>query len=377
MGAVLDRPQSLSEIVDDILGIASREREPYLFRNFPALIPDESGGFAPIPMGSAEEITEPLGSMPFTWGTVSTTPNFQRLQLTGKALLTHITLRIAGTWDQSVGAETQATEGNVALWDQIRLSLDGRTYRAIPGAVLFETNKIKNAAAGPKVDPATGIASGKAFSATLFYDMGFVDASEPDVREHTYLDLSQYANAFLEIQPGPFNRYVSGSTQANMTATITASAHFVIGPRRIPQSHSEFLLSNVVDMNVTGNDRSFNLTFNRLLLRGLLLRCGALSGTPVVTATTALSQLGIKGKLSKGSFFEPKVKQATGFYQSEVSNNRNGLALTAGYVWLDFATNRKLSSMLIGKTLADLNLIIDSAAQAGHSLQVYQLVQTR
>lgn len=369
--------ETFDEIVNRALAIQPAEREPYLFRNHPHFWRDTDGLILPVPKGSAEQIEDPIGSLTFNWATVSTTPSMQRLQLVQKALLKRLIIRISGTYDQSVGAETMATEGNPVLWDEIRLNVDGRTIRPTHGAVLYEQNKMVEAGSPPKTDPATGVAAGKAFSVTLAYDMGFLDAVEQGVQEKSLLDLSQYANVYLEIAPGPFNRYVAGNTQANMTATVNVSGLFIIGPRRLPQAHHEMLLTQVIDLNVTANERSFVLTRNKLLLRGLWLRAGNLTGTPVVTATTALTNIGVKGKLVKGGSLEPKVKQATGYYTSQVGYGRNGLALTAGHVWLDFAHNKKLASMLIGDALADLNLILDTAATAGHTLQVRQSVLTR
>jgi hypothetical protein len=96
-----------------------------------------------------------------------------------------------------------------------------------------------------------------------------------------------------------------------------------------------------------------------------------------VTATTPLTNLGVRGKLVRGGSIEPKVKQATGYYSSQVGYGRNGIALTAGHLWLDFAHNKKLAAMLIGDTLADLNLILDSSATASYLLQVRQCALTR
>jgi hypothetical protein len=367
----------LEAAIDQALQIRPMEREAHLFRNLPHFIRTEDGLLMPVPKGSAEQIEDTIGSMSFSWATVATTPGMQRLQIVQKALLKQLVIRISGTYDQSVGAETMATEGNPVLWDEIRLNVDGRTIRPRHGAVLYEMNKLVEGGSGPKVDPTTGVAAGKVFSCVLNYDMGFLDADEQAVREKSYLDLSQYANVFLEVVPGPFNRYVSGNTQAAMAATVSVSGLFVIGPRRVPQAHHEMLLTNVIDMNVTGNDRPFTLTRSKLLLRGVWLRVGNLTGTPVITATTPLTNLGVKGKLVKGGSVEPKVKQAVGYYSNQVGYGRNNIALTAGHLWLDFAHNKKLAAHLIGDTLADLNLIIDTAALANYTMQVRQSVLTR
>lgn len=369
--------EQLEQAINSALAIRPNEREAHLFRNMPHFIRTDDGLLMPVPKGCAEQIKDPIGSLTFTWGTVSTTPNLQRLQIVQKALLKTLILRVSGTWDQSVGSETQATEGNPVLWDEIRLNVDGRTIRPRHGAVLYEMNKFTEGGAGPKVDPATGVAAAKAFSCVLSYDMGFLDADEPAVREKSFLDLSQYANVHLELVPGPFNRYVSGNTQANMTATVSVTGEFIIGPRRIPQAHHEMLLTNVIDMNVTANDRSFPLTRQKLVMRGLWLRIGNLTGTPVITANTPLTNIGVKGKLMKGSSTEPLVKQSKDYYTAYVGRGRNNVSLTAGHIWLDFADNRKLSSMVIGDSLADLNLILDTAALANYTMQVRQSVLTR
>lgn len=367
----------LEDAINSALAIRPIEREAHFFRNFPHFIRDEDGLLLPALKGSAEQIEDPIGSMSFAWSAVAVTPPLQRLQIVQKSLLRQLVIRVNGTYDQSVGAETQATEGNPVLWDEIRLNVDGRTIRPRQGSVLYEMNKIVEGGAPPKVDPSTGVATAKAFSCVLTYDMGFLDAGEQAVLEKSYLDLSQYANVFLEMIPGPFNRYVSGNTQANMTATVSVTGLFVIGPRRIPQAHHEMLLTNVIDMNVTANERSFPLTRQKLIMRGLLLRIGNLTGTPVITANTPLTNLGVKGKLMKGGSIEPKVKQSKDYYTSQVGGGRNNVTLTAGHIWLDFAHNRKLSSMLIGDNLADLNLILDTAALANYTMQVRQCVLTR
>lgn len=367
----------VDEAIDRALRIHSRDREAYLFRNFPEFFVNDEGLHVPVPKGCAEQIEDPIGSLTFTWATVATTPGLQRLQIMPKALLKQIVLRISGTYDQSVGAETMATEGNPVLWDEIRLNVDGRTIRPRHGAVLYEMNKFVEGGAPPKTDPATGIAAGKAFSCTLFYDFGFMDAEEDTVREKSYLDLSQYGNTFIEFVPGPFNRYVSGNTQANMTATVSVAGFYIVGPRRVPQVHHEMLLTNVIDLNVTANDRAFPLTRPKLIHRGLWLRSGNLTGTPVITANTPIINLGVKGKLLKGSSIEPKVKQSVNYYVAQVGAGRNNIVLTAGHVWLDFAHKPKLANMLTGDTLGDFNLILDTAALANYTMQVRQAVLTR
>ncbi len=339
----------------------------------------------PIMAGAAEEIEQPLGSLTFNWSAVGAAPSKQSLLIPGRTLHRRLVLRIAGTWDQSVGAETQATEGNPVLWDSIQLNLDGRIVRPIKGAVLFEWNRIMQKGAGPKTDPTTGVASGKAFSTTLYLDFAAGDLQDEVMtdksgnprlerpKELTYIDLSNYANVQLEIQPGPFSRYVSGSTQANMTATVTVTTTEVYGPVRRPQKHYSLLPMQTADMTTTGTDRSLPLSPKQTSIRGLLLRVGTLSSAPIVTAITALANVGVRTRLIAGGLNFPKPKQAVGLYQSAVGFERNGIALTNGYVWIDFASDLRWRSMLNGNAYAALDLIYDAVGTASTNMEVYQV----
>lgn len=350
-----------------------REDPPYPFRNFVQGVPDpDSGLFLPAFAGGAEEAENTIGTISVSWATVAAVPGLQRLQIASKTLLRRLILRQAGLYDQSVGAETQATEGNPVLIQEARLNADGRIIRRWPGSVLYEMNKFVVGGGGPKTDPSVGVATLKAFSTTLIMEMGFLDIAERATREDTYLDLSQYANVFLEVQYGAFNRYVSGNTQANMSATLTVSSLEVIGPRRLPQRHFEMLQVSTEDMSTTQSDRPVPLIRNKTILRGILLRVGTLNATPIITAVTALTNLGISGKLVAGATVFPKLKQPTAYYQSVGGFERNNVTLTAGYVWIDFASNRSWKSLQAGAAYSDLNLLYDKTGVALTLMEVYQ-----
>ena len=367
-----------AEVLSRLIG-ADKELVPASHSNgqFYAHDPD-TGLHLPIPAGGAEERSTAIGAAAFTWTTVASVPNLQRLQIIGKSLLKRMTLRLAGTWDQSVGAETQATEGNPILVQEVRLNCDGRVLRRWRGPVLFEADRITFKGATLKTDPTVGIAAGKAFSSTLIMDMGFLDARDRDWEELTYLDLSNYANVFLEIQMDAFNRYASGSTQANMAATVTASAVEIIGPRRVPQRHFEALLVNVEDMTTTGNDRRVPLIrSSKTILRALLLRVGNFVSTPNVTAVTALTNIGVQGKLKGGGLMTLKEKQPTAFYTSEIGVDRNGIALTAGYILVDLVNDRSKQGHIVTEQYDSLDLVFDKTGTANTTMEVYQLCMLR
>jgi len=331
----------------------------------------------PVPKWTAEEIETSVGSLSFTWSTAASTPALQRLQIVGKTLLRQLILRLDGDFDQSVGVCTYATEGNPVLIQEVRLNCDGRILRAKMGSVLYEENRIMNHGAGPKSDSSTAVATDKPYSSTLIYDMGFLDLDDDEGRETSYLDLSQYANVFLEVQMAPFNRYASGNTQANMAATLTVSSLEIIGPRRLPQLHYETLLVQSADMSTTGTSRKIPLPFRNLVLRGLLLRVGTLSATPAVTAITALTNVGVQGKLNAGALVIPKEKQAVALYQNSIGSFRSGISLTAGYLLIDFASNRKPAGLIRGNAYSGLDLVFDSTATASTTMEVYALCLSR
>lgn len=333
-----------------------------------------------------QEYENTLGSVAITWGTVSAMPvsggdasGLARIRITRKALLKQLQIRLAGSWDQSVGAESQATEGNPVLIQEMRLDLNGVKRRLFPGPVMFELNRIRNGGAGLKVDPATGTGTGKAFSSTIIFDMGYLDLDGASTkwREKTYLDLANFDNVYLEVQFAPFNRYVSGSTQANMAATLTVEEMGIYGVVRVPQDHFECRKVAVVSLANSGSDLVQDLLRSRGNTRGWLLRAGTLGATPIVTSTAALTNLGIRGTLKAGPTQEIKQKLPVANYQSGVGVGRNGISLTSGYLFLDNAHNKAIQGVLVGKNYSDLQLLYDVAGTAAHQLEVYQLMAAR
>jgi hypothetical protein len=279
---------------------------------------------------------------------------------------------MSGSWDQSVGAESQATPGCTELIKEIRLLVNGQVRRAISGSNLYELNRIFSGGAQAKTDPATGVGVGKAFACNLTHAMPFGDLSDEPARNLSILDFLNYNNAYLEVEMNPFSAYVSGNTQANMTATITVATKELPGLRRPVQHHAELLLVQTQDMAASLTGKKIPLNISKTVIRGLLLRCGTLAATPRVTAVTALTNIGVAGKYLNGPLTQPKAKLPTAHYQAEVGVGRNGISLTAGYVWLDFANDRNPNGLLVGKSYSDLNLEVDIAGTANHSLEVYQ-----
>jgi len=342
--------------------------------------------------GGAEEYHGFLGSLALAWAAVGSTPvvggnasGLGRMLIPAKTKLAGIVSRLSGSWDQSVGNETQATDGCLELIQSLQLNLDGKVRRPFSGPILFELNRIVNRGAGPQTDPAVGVGNGKAFSALLYHDMGFFDAEGPisnedprAYRESTYLDLGLYQNAFIELQGAPFSAYVSGNTQANMAATMAFTTVEIIGaPPNLPQTHFEAQLVNNVDMTSTGVDRIIQLNREGLIIRGVLARVGTLSATPRVLAVTALPQIGIEGKPKAGGRIISKDKQPVAVYQNEVAIGRNGIQLRAGHVLIDLANNRKRSSHLVGSTYDDLRARYDVTGTANSTMELYELVKTR
>lgn len=319
-----------------------------------------------------EELDNPLGALTFTWAAVGSTPAVQRIQIPSKATLKQLVLRMAGTYDQSVGNEAQATEGCSVLIKEIRLTCNGRKVRGISGAALYELNRLLFRGALTRTDPAVGVANGKAFAVNLIHNMIFGDFDDPDAVNATLLDLLNYNNTWLEIEMDTFSAYVSGNTQANMTATITVATKELPGVRRVPPLHAELQLVQVVDMTVTTVGTKIPLNITKTSIRGLLLRVGTLAATPRVTAVTALTQLGVGGKYKSGPTVTPKVKLPTGHYQAVVGADRSGIALTAGWVWLDFASDRNYRGCLVGDAFADLYLEIDKTGTPNTTMEVYQ-----
>jgi len=328
----------------------------------------------------AQEYKSSLGSAAITWATVSSVPvaagdasGLVRMRLPRKALLKQLQIRLSGTYDQSVGAETQATEGNPALIQEIRLSIEGTPRRQFYGALLYELNRIRNRGAGPKTDPSTGVASAKAFSCTLIYDMGFLDL-DGHLREASYLDLSKFGDVFLEIQLNPFNRYVSGNTQANMVATVTVEELGIFNIAKRGQIHFEARRVAQINMAASGNDQTLDLLRSVGTTRGLLLRVGTLGGTPILTAITALNNVGVRGTLLSGNTQEIVQKLASAAHLADIGVNRSGISLTAGYLFLDFAHNFKAQALIEARRYSDLELLYDITGTANALMDVYQLM---
>ena len=334
----------------------------------------------------AQEVESPVGSAAITWATVGATPvvggdasGLARIRLTRKALLKQLVLRLSGQYDQSVGAETQATEGNPVLITNMQIDLNGRKVRVTSGGgLVYEMNRLTNKGAGPKIDPAVGVAAAKLFSSTLYFDMGELDAEEDWVREWTYLDLANSDNVFLEVQFGPFNRYVSGNTQANMSATLVVEELDILGVRRLPQAHFEPVKAQVVSLVNAQTDAAFDLIRRKAVTRALLIRYGTLSATPIVTGNAnSLTQLAVKGTLNQGTTQDLKQKMPIAAYQLTVGVGRNGISLLAGYILIDFAHNRKAAGKIVGENYTDFRLLIDNLALAGGSAEIYQLATRR
>ena len=368
---LLTNPAAREAFFEKMLGGPFQHLDPYAFKHLPQLLKLD-GQDVPVLCGGAEQVESQVGSATVTWSAVSATPSLTRLQLIGKACLRQLVLRLSGTYDNSLGTETIGTEGTPVLIDEVRLNVDGRVVRSVQGSTLYEWNRFVNQGAAPVTTPGTGAGTGKAFAATLFLDMGFFDMVESDVHDMTYLDESQYANTWLEVQFGPFNRLTSGGTYANMTATLAVSSAEIIGPRRLPQPHFEGLYSTA-DMTTTGNDRTSPLVRSNFVLRGIWLRVGTLTATPVITATTALVKVGVKGKLNAGPLTYPVEKQDVANFVNQAGQGRAGITLTAGHAFIDLCRNRKYRSVVVGNTFADLNLVFDSTGTANTTMQIRQL----
>jgi|GEM_PF-5023016 len=318
---------------------------------------------------------------------VTTVPTVQSIDLNMRSTLENIQLQFSGTYDQTVGAETLATEGNTALIDSIWIEVDGVKQREFKGPVLYECNRIMGGAALSQIDPAVGVAAGKAFSSTLQLDMGQLDLHDwvnpktgrpESLSAMTYLDLTNVTKAILKIQFAAFNRYVSGNTQSNMSYTMRATAMELPGYRpqksQGRQVHFDLLaIETAADMNITGNDRRIPLLRDGYITRGLLLRVGNFGAAPNTTAIAPLTNVGIKQTLRGGPSLDTKDKLPVSFYQQSVGNGRNGISLRAGYLWVDFASNKKFGGLQKGAALSSFDLVFDSVAGgAGQQLQVYQ-----
>lgn len=325
------------------------------------------------------------------WPLVTSTPNITQIKIPNKTVNKQILIEIDGTYDQSVGSEVQATEGCRALIDEVRMNLGGgiggsTLRRQFKGPILFELNRVINRAAMPQTDPAPGIAAGKLFNTTLVFDFGLFDSLPEfnktkgdleDVQAKSYLDLANYpADCFLEIVWKPFNAYVSGNTQANMTATVVASPTEIVGLRIPPalQKHAELILVDTHDMSVTKTDDFTNLYRDGIYSRGTLIRVGTLGATPNITALTALTNLGMLATFKNGPSVRFKEKVGVKRFQRLVAWDRVGIQLTAGYLWIDHSSDFSFNGGINGNRLALYQLIYDIAGTAGTTMQVAQAV---
>ena len=193
----------------------------------------------------------------------------------------------------------------------------------------------------------------------------------------TYLDLTNVTKTYLKIQYAAFTRYVSGNTQTLMQINLRATVKELPGYRpdkvRGRQLHFDLIpVDSAFDMNVTGNDRKIPLLRDGYLTRGLLLRVGTFAATPNATAITALTNVGIKQTLKGGPTIELKEKLPVSVYQQEVGNGRNGIALRAGYLWIDFASDKQYGGLQQGNQMATFDLVVDTVAVAGTQMQVFQ-----
>jgi hypothetical protein len=324
------------------------------------------------------------------WSSVSATPAKTTFDLSGlKTVIKGVILEVVGQYDQSVSAETQATEGNLVLIQEIHMVLDGVTRRAMSAPVIYELDRIIFQGAMPQVDPATGVATGKVFSHKIWYPFGFLDKlleGNPqtgrleDQQAKTYLDLNNYTKAILEVIWNPFQAYVSGGTQANMNLTsIKATVIELIGLRiaKAKQRHFEMLLAQTPDMSVTANDRPFDLFRDKRLTRGVLLRSGKFAATPVVTDTTTLTNFGVKATRKDGLAVVLKDKTPVSTYQGLVAINRVGIQLRAGYVFADFASDQRFGGVVVGDLLSTFQGIFDSVGSAGYTMQMLQAAMLR
>lgn len=325
-----------------------------------------------------------LPSATVTWATVGTTPPITQIQLPMKTTLKDILIEISGTYDQSVGVNVQSTEGCNALVQEVRLNLEGKLRRVFKGGALYELNRIVNKGALPQTDADTSVATGKAFNTTLLFDMGLFDTlpefnkANGDLehtRAKTFLDLNNWPGQnYLEIVWNPFNFYVSGNTQANMTATVFATPTELLG-LRIPmrrQLHAELVLVDTRDMTATKNGDVANLNRLGVYSRGVMLKVGTLAATPNILATTALSAVGLKGNFLNGpqTFFKDKMSPTR--LQRLEARDRNGIAPRAGYVWLDHSSDFSYNGGVDGNRLALYQTEQDITGTANTSMQVYQ-----
>lgn len=333
-----------------------------------------------------------VSGAPF-WATVSAQPNKTTFDLSQrKVVTTGFLIEVAGQWDQSVGAEVQATEGNLALIQEVRLVLDGVIRRVFSGPVLYEIDRLSAPGAFPQTDPATGVATNKIFSSKLWYPMTFMDIDREviqgrdglprmkDSGSATLLDLANYTTAVLEILWNPFNAYVSGNTQANINLTsVKATIAFLPGKRiaKDDQRHFEMLLATSQDMTQTAADKSPDLFRVGKVTRGLLCRVGTLSATPIITSTAALTNMAVVGTKINGEADTLKDKLPVSTYQGLVAWRATAVQLRAGYIWVDFASDARELNLLRGNDYSSLQARFDIVGTAGTTMQILQAVKTR
>lgn len=336
---------------------------------------------------------EHLTSLPtaaVAWATAATTPAITQIKLPMKSVIKDITIELtAGLYDQSVGAEVMATEGCVSLIDEVRLNLSGDIRRAFKGSMLYELNRIFQRGAPLQTDPAVGVANAKAFALALLFDMGLWDTlpdveragagfSLRDIQAKTYLDLRNYSgDNYLEIVWKPFTSYVSGNTQANMSCTVRATPLELIGYPRISkndQLHAELQLVGTPDMTQTKNDATTDLLRDGVYSRGVLCRVGTLAATPIITATTALSLIGLKGQFKSGPTITYKDKLPPATYQRRAGWDRNIVTPRAGSVFLDHSSDFSYGGGVDGNRMSVYQLVYDIVGTSGMTMQVGQLV---
>src|SRR5207244_1091408 len=161
--------------------------------------------------------------------------------------------------------------------------------------------------------------------------------------------------------------------------SVKATGIALIGMRipKAKQRHFEMLLVQTPDMSVTANDRPFDLFRDKRATRGLLLRVGTLSATPIITATTALTNFGVKATRKDGLALILKDKTPLSTYQGLVAVNRVGIQLRAGYVWADFASDQRFGGVVVGDLLSTFQAIFDSAGVASTTMQMLQAAMLR
>jgi hypothetical protein len=329
-----------------------------------------------------------------TWATVGVTPNISQIKIPQKSVLKEILIELSGSYEQSVGNEAFGTEGCVNLIQEVRLNLEGTSRRTFKGPMLFELNRIMNEGAMEQTDPAVGVAAGKAFSASFVFPMQLFDTKadvEPvrqngitrgfslrDVSARTLLDLRNYpGDVYLEIVWNPFNFYVSGNTQGSMTATIRAVPIVLPSYRRISkdmQLHFEAPIQDTVDMTATKSEYATDLLRDSVYSRALLLRCGTLAATPNVTATTALANALLKGQFKSGPSVSFADKLPPGTFRNLTRWGHNGVALRAGFVFIDHSSDKSFGGGIDGNRLAVYQLASDITGTAVTTMQVAQLV---